>query len=224
MLQTANPLNVRYWPLTDYGVVWHAMRTFTDARTAETPDELWVVEHPPVFTQGQAGRREHILNPHHIPVVQSDRGGQVTYHGPGQLVLYVLLDLKRRQLGVKTLVCQLEQAIIDVLALWQIKAERKTKAPGVYVQEAKIASVGLRVRRGCSYHGLSFNIDMDLKPFTYINPCGYVDLTITQVKHLKPELGLSQVQALLIPCLTQRLDSVVSANLFASDKDSPCLV
>ena len=182
----SNHIAVRHWPVSPYLTVWAAMRAFTDARMPDTPDELWVVQHTPVFTLGQAGRAEHILNARNIPVVQTDRGGQVTYHGPGQLVVYTLLDLRRRNLSVHQLVCELEQALIDLLGTWGITATRKPKAPGVYVDGAKIAALGLRLRRQCSYHGLSFNIDMDLNPFNDINPCGYPNQAVTQLKALKP--------------------------------------
>lgn len=184
---------VRHWPLSPYEPVWAAMRAFTDTRTKNTPDELWVVEHMPVFTLGQAGRPEHILNAHDIPIVQTDRGGQVTYHGPGQLVVYTLLDLERRNLPVHHLVCQLEQIIIDLLGSWGITAHRKLKAPGVYVNNAKIAAIGLRLRRQCSYHGFSLNVDMDLSPFSGINPCGYPNQTVTQLKDLKSDCVFSTV-------------------------------
>lgn len=161
------------------------MRDFTDARDGDTVDELWLVEHDPVFTQGLAGRPEHLLNPGDIPIVQTDRGGQVTYHGPGQVVAYPLIDLPRLGLGVRCLVDRLEQAVIDVLAAGGIEAGRREGAPGVYVNGAKIASIGLKVRRGCTYHGLAFNVDMDLAPFGFINPCGYAGLQMTQaVDHL----------------------------------------
>jgi lipoyl(octanoyl) transferase len=184
---------VRHWPVSNYQPVWEAMRAFTDARTIETPDELWVVQHTPVFTQGQAGRPEHILNARDIPVVQTDRGGQVTYHGPGQLVVYTLLDLQRRNLSVHQLVFQLEQVIIELLGSWGIIAHRKLKAPGVYVDGAKIAAIGLRLRRQCSYHGFSLNVDMDLSPFNDINPCGYLNQTVTQIKYLKPDCIFSMI-------------------------------
>lgn len=162
------------------------MTDFTNQRTAETPDQLWLVEHPPVFTQGQAGKAEHLLFPGEIPVVQTDRGGQVTYHGPGQLVAYPLLDLKRIKIGVRDLVTQIEQTIIATLAHYQISSAAKPDAPGVYVEGKKIASLGLRVRRGCSFHGLALNVDMDLSPFLQINPCGYEGLAMTQIKDLIP--------------------------------------
>ncbi len=164
-----------------YEPIWHAMQSFTDTRDGETEDEIWLVEHEPVFTQGQAGKAEHILGAGDIPVVQVDRGGQITYHGPGQIVAYPLIDLRRLGIGVRQLVCKIEQAIIDTLAEWNISAERHQGAPGVYVGDAKIAALGLRVRRGCSFHGLAFNIAMDLSPFQRINPCGYRGLAVTQM-------------------------------------------
>ena len=170
--------------LQDYQSTWEAMRAFTLARDAATPDALWLLEHPPVFTLGQAGRPEHLLNPGAIPVVQTDRGGQVTYHGPGQLIAYLLFDLRRAGIGVKRLVHILEQSVIEVLADRGIAAAARPDAPGVYVNGAKIASLGLRVRQGCSYHGLALNVAMDLEPFQRINPCGYPGLTVTQMADL----------------------------------------
>ena len=170
-----------------YEPVWQRMRAFTDARSPETPDQIWLVEHPPVFTQGQAGRPEHLLMPGEIPVVQTDRGGQITYHGPGQLVVYPLLDLRRLGLGVRALVSLLEDTLVALLAEYGINAYAKPDAPGVYVGQAKIASLGLRVRRGCSFHGLSLNVAMDLDPFGRINPCGYQGLAVTQMAELLPE-------------------------------------
>jgi len=166
-------LIVRRLGLRPYLETWQAMRAFTDARQAATPDELWLLEHPPVFTQGLAGKPEHVLAPGDIPVVQTDRGGQITYHGPGQLVAYPLLDLGRLGLGVRTLVCHLEQCVIDLLADHGLEGSRREGAPGVYVEGAKIASIGLKVRKGCTYHGLAFNIAVDLAPFARINPCGF---------------------------------------------------
>ncbi|WP_338073191.1 lipoyl(octanoyl) transferase LipB [Halochromatium salexigens] len=175
------PLRVRWLGQCDYAATWERMRSFTDAREAGTEDELWLLEHPPVFTLGQAGLPEHVLDPGPIPVIQCDRGGQVTYHGPGQLVAYLLLDLKRSRLGVKQLVHLLEQAIIEFLAEQAIVAQPRADAPGVYVGAAKIASVGLRVRHGCSYHGIALNIDLDPAPFARINPCGYPGLAVTRL-------------------------------------------
>jgi lipoyl(octanoyl) transferase len=202
MSQT-NPV-VRQLGRQDYMPVWQAMRSFTDQRDAETPDEIWVVEHDPVYTLGLNGKQEHVLNPGDIPVVQCDRGGQVTYHGPGQIVMYVLLDLRRRNLGVKHLVEILEQAVIDLLQQYTIDAQRKPNAPGVYVNGEKIAALGLRVRKGCSYHGLSFNVNMDLEPFSRINPCGFEGLQTTQLKALLDGLAYDQVTADLLQHL-QRL-------------------
>ena len=160
----------------EYEPTWQAMMAFTSARQAETPDELWIVEHPPVYTLGQAGKPEHILQDVGIPIVKIDRGGQVTYHCPGQVVIYLLLDLARRKIKVRELVTAIEQAVIDFLAAHSIAAERRDGAPGVYVGDAKIAALGLKIKNGCSYHGLSLNVDMDLSPYTAINPCGYAGL------------------------------------------------
>ncbi|GLQ88144.1 lipoyl(octanoyl) transferase LipB [Dyella flagellata] len=181
-----------------YAPVWQAMSAFTDNRTATTTDELWVLEHDPVFTLGQAGKMEHVLAPGEIPVVPVDRGGQVTYHGPGQIVAYPLIDLRRVGVGVRELVCRIEQAIIDTLEHWNIQAVRREGAPGVYVGDAKVAALGLRVRRGCSFHGLAFNVNMNLEPFHRINPCGYKDLAVTQVLDLGGPSRLSDVEDVLI--------------------------
>jgi lipoyl(octanoyl) transferase len=175
---------IRRLGVRDYAATWARMRAFTDVRSEDTPDELWLLQHLPVFTLGQAGRPEHLLAPGETPVVQSDRGGQVTYHGPGQIIAYVLVDLHRAGLGVKGLVHLLEGAAIALLAGYGIEAQARNDAPGVYVAGAKIASLGLRVRRGCSYHGLSLNVDMDLEPFGRINPCGYPGLAVTQIADL----------------------------------------
>ncbi len=170
--------------LQPYPVVWEAMRAFTQSRNPQTPDELWVVEHPPVYTQGQAGRPEHLIDPQGIPLVQSDRGGQITYHGPGQAIVYVLIDLKRQQLDLKRLLHALEDSVINLLAFYQLQGVRRMGAPGIYVGAAKIAFIGLRIRRGCSYHGISLNIQMDLDPFSRIDPCGYPNLSVTQLSDL----------------------------------------
>jgi len=167
-----------------YEPTWHAMQAFTAARGPDTPDEIWLLEHPPVFTLGLAGKREHILQTTDIPIIPIDRGGQVTYHGPGQVVAYLLLDLKRRGYGVRELVARMEQAVIDLLAGYAVTAERRERAPGVYVAGKKIAALGLRIKHGMSYHGLALNVDMDLTPFTHINPCGYAGLEATQLKDL----------------------------------------
>lgn len=175
---------VRHLGLIDYQNAWQRMRNFTDTRDLHTPDEVWLLEHPKVFTQGQAGLASHILNAGDIPIVQTDRGGQVTYHGPGQLVIYLLFDLKRLNINIRQFVTLLEQAVINVLAQYHIIAYGDRKAPGVYVDGAKVCAIGLRVRQGCSYHGLAFNINMDLKPYSQINPCGFENLRITQTKDL----------------------------------------
>jgi lipoyl(octanoyl) transferase len=168
----------------DYTATFEAMKEFTASRDENTPDEFWLCEHPPVFTQGLSGRPEHLLRDIGIPVVQIDRGGQITYHGPGQVVIYLLLDLSRRDLKVRELVHKIEQAVIDLLADYGIKAGRKESAPGVYVAAAKIAALGLRIKHGCSYHGVALNVDMDLAPFDAINPCGYAGLRVTQLRDL----------------------------------------
>nr|WP_299242723.1 lipoyl(octanoyl) transferase LipB [uncultured Halomonas sp.] len=189
-----------------YAPVWRAMRAFTDCRDKSTADAIWLVEHEPVFTQGQAGRPEHVLVPGDIPVVHTDRGGQVTYHGPGQVVMYPLLDVRRRKLGVRELVTALESSVIDVLAEHDIEAHPRADAPGVYVGDAKIASLGLRIRRGCSFHGVAFNIDMDLAPFARINPCGYAGLNMTQLSDLserRPDIDEQATR--LLQCLVARL-------------------
>jgi lipoyl(octanoyl) transferase len=190
--------------LSPYEPVWRAMQAFTDARTSQTPDELWVVEHEPVFTLGQAGKWEHVLNPGDIPVIPVDRGGQVTYHGPGQIVAYPLIDLRRARLGVREYVQRIEQAVIDTLAEWNILAARKEGAPGVYVNGAKIAALGIRVRRGCTFHGLAFNVDMDLEPFHRINPCGFQGLQVTQVLDLGGPSRLTDVETVLVAELARQ--------------------
>lgn len=182
------------------------MQALTDARGPETPDELWLLEHDPVFTLGQAGKWEHVLLPGEIPVLPVDRGGQVTYHGPGQVVAYPLFDLRRMKIGVRELVHRIEQAIIDTLGEWNILAARRDGAPGVYVGEAKVAALGLRVRRGCSFHGLAFNVDMDLSPFHRINPCGYQGLAVTQVLDLGGPGSLAQVEDVLIGELARQFE------------------
>lgn len=187
------------------------MQAFTDARDADTPDELWLVEHEPVFTLGQAGKPEHVLMPGDIPVIHVDRGGQVTYHGPGQIVLYPLLDLRRLKLGVREYVCRIEQAIIDTLGDWNIEAVRREAAPGVYVAGAKIAALGIRVRRGCTFHGLAFNIAMDLEPFRRINPCGYEGLRVTSMVDLGGPSGLDVVKVALIEHLAAQFGLTVES-------------
>ncbi len=199
------PLIVRRLGRRDYLPVWQAMRDFTDQRTPDTPSELWLVEHEPVFTQGQAGRPEHLLAPGGIPVVQTDRGGQVTYHGPGQLVAYPLLRLRDAGLGVRGLVELMEASVIELLAGQGINAGARRDAPGVYVDGRKIASLGLRIRRGCSYHGLALNVDLDLAPFSRINPCGHQGLAVTRLRDLGCELTVGQCGELLSGILSERL-------------------
>lgn len=188
-----------------YEPTWQAMQRFTAERTAETADELWLLEHPPVFTLGLNAKREHLLAPGDIPVLPIDRGGQVTYHGPGQLIAYVLLDIARSHLGVQQLVQRLEQAVIDLLAELHIVATARRDAPGVYVDGRKIAALGLRVKRGRTYHGLALNVDMDLAPFGRINPCGYPDMQVTQLRDLGISLGVEAVSARLESHLTRLL-------------------
>ena len=204
-------LHVRQLGRADYKKTWHAMQQFTDQRDQHTPDELWLLEHPPVFTQGQAGKAEHLLATGDIPVIPVDRGGQVTYHGPGQLVGYLLIDLKRRKMGVRELVTAIEQAIVSLLASYGIPASPRSDAPGVYLNTpgqpgAKIAQLGLRVRRGCSFHGLSLNIDMDMEPFQRINPCGHIGLEVTNMAlQLENKPDIQQVCELLIDELVKQL-------------------
>jgi lipoyl(octanoyl) transferase len=188
-----------------YEPVWRAMQRFTDARGPDTADELWLVEHEPVFTLGQAGKTEHVLAPGDIPVIPVDRGGQVTYHGPGQIVAYPMVDLRRLGLGVRELVCRIEQSVIDVLAGYGIHGERREGAPGIYVNGAKVMALGLRVRRGCSFHGLAFNIAMDLEPFQRINPCGYRGLEVTSVLDLGGPADPSVVKPVLVAALSRQL-------------------
>ncbi|MEO7148842.1 MAG: lipoyl(octanoyl) transferase LipB [Rhodanobacteraceae bacterium] len=202
------PVLIRRLGRQPYEPVWRAMRAFTDARDAETPDELWLLEHDPVFTLGQASKPEHVLAPGDIPVIPVDRGGQVTYHGPGQIVAYPLLDLRRLGIGVRELVNRIEQAIIDTLAEWNIVAQRRDGAPGVYVGAAKIAALGLRVRRGCSFHGLAFNIAMDLEPFRRINPCGYAGLQVMQMIDLGGPSRLAEVEDALAAQLCRQFGLV----------------
>jgi lipoyl(octanoyl) transferase len=205
MTNPANQIYVRHLPLQDYTATWQAMKKFTDARTDETPDELWIVQHPAVFTQGQNGKAEHILNPTTIPIVKSDRGGQVTYHAPGQLIIYTLLDVKRKKWNIRELISHLEQSVIQFLAAQNIQAAAKCKAPGIYVNEKKICSLGLRIRRGCSYHGLALNVDMDLQPFSDINPCGFPQLEMTQLADLSIPLNVQEAASQLLEYLTVNL-------------------
>lgn len=197
---------VRHLGTAPYADTWEAMRRFTEARTPDTPDELWVVEHPAVYTLGVAAREEHLPRvPNGIPVVRTDRGGQITYHGPGQAVAYLLVDLSRRGLKVRELVTRIEQAVIDLLADHGVQGERLAGAPGVYVGGAKIAALGLRVKQGCTYHGLALNVDMDLAPYRAINPCGYAGMAVTQLGDLVPEVNMQEVEAALARGLVERI-------------------
>jgi len=215
MKLASNKLIVRDLGLQDYGPVWHAMQKFTTERDDSTADELWCLEHPPVFTMGLNGKKEHLLNVNNIPVINIDRGGQVTYHGPGQLVIYTLIDLERLNIGVKELVTSIEKSIIQLLKQYGINAQGKENAPGVYVNQAKIAALGLRIKRNKSYHGLSLNIDMDLNPFQQINPCGYAGMAVTQLADLETELDLPKVKTELPSLLAQFLgyneDTILNA-------------
>ena len=199
-------MDVRRLGRVEYEPTWRAMQEFTAGRTPETPDELWIVEHPPVFTLGQAGKPEHVLEDVGIPIVKIDRGGQVTYHGPGQVVIYLLLDLSRLKIKVRELVTAIEQGVIDFLAAHGVQAERRAGAPGVYVGEAKVAALGLKIKNSCSYHGLSLNVDMDLSPFAAINPCGYAGLKVTQTKNLNIPLSAHEAGERLSQHLLQQLD------------------
>ena len=201
-------LGIRELGVADYETTWLAMQRFTDTRKdrPDTQDEVWLVQHPPVFTQGQAGKAEHLLLPGDIPVVKSDRGGQVTYHGPGQLVAYLLLDVRRLGFGVRELVSRMERCLIDLLASYGVTAAAKPDAPGVYVDGAKIASLGLRIRNGCSFHGLALNVDMDLEPFRRINPCGYAGLAMTQLRDHAGPTEFADVGVQLRAQLVKHLD------------------
>ncbi|CZF85553.1 lipoyl(octanoyl) transferase LipB [Grimontia marina] len=200
-----NRLIIRQLGLRPYEPTWKDMHAFTDERNADTTDEIWLVEHEPVFTQGQAGKAEHLLATGDIPVVQSDRGGQVTYHGPGQQVAYFLIDLKRKKLGVRELVTSIENIVIDTLAHYGIESRARPDAPGVYVGNDKICSLGLRIRRGCSFHGLALNVNMDLSPFLRINPCGYEGMAMTQTVDLGGPASLAELYPVLVEKLTSHL-------------------
>lgn len=202
-----NTLVIRQLAQMDYTKVWHAMQNFTDNRDENILDELWLVEHPPVFTQGQAGKEEHLLMPGNIEVVKVDRGGQVTYHGPGQQVIYFMINLRRRKIGVRQLVTLIENGIIATLKDFGITAAAKPDAPGVYVDGKKIASLGLRVRKGCSFHGLALNVDMDLEPFLRINPCGYAGLEMIQSANISDLNSVEQAGKSLVKNLAQLFDA-----------------
>ena len=198
-------LLVRHLGLQEYESIWQAMQQFTDERGKDTEDESWLVQHPPVFTLGKAGKPEHLLNIGDIPVVKADRGGQVTYHAPGQLVIYLMLDLKRLKLGVRELVTNLENAIVNTLSEYGIKSHPRKDAPGVYVEDKKIAALGLRVRRGCCFHGIALNVDMNLEPFARINPCGYPGLKITQIADFVDDVDINVISQQLLSQLKQQL-------------------
>lgn len=202
---STRPIVVKHLGRQPYVPIWQAMQAYTDERDDDSDDQLWLLQHDPVYTQGLAGKPEHVLMPGDIPIVHTDRGGQVTYHGPGQLVMYPLLNLERHRLGVRALVCALEQLVMDWLASHDVASERREGAPGVYVAGAKIASLGLKVRRGCSYHGLAINVDMDLSPFERINPCGLAGQPMTQVRALLPDLTVEAVEQALLTAFCQQL-------------------
>jgi len=205
------PAIVRDLGRRSYEPVWRGMQRFTDLRDGGSMDEVWVVEHDPVFTLGQAGKPEHVLSPGDIPVLHVDRGGQVTYHGPGQIVVYPLLDLKRLKIGVREYVCRIEQAVIDTLDEWNIGAERREGAPGVYVNGAKVAALGIRVRRGCTFHGLAFNAAMDLAPFGRINPCGYAGLQVTSVLDLGGPSSMEAMKPVLLDAMAAQFGFALQA-------------
>ncbi|MGZ0020625.1 lipoyl(octanoyl) transferase LipB [Nitrosomonas sp. wSCUT-2] len=204
-MRTSQQFIVRIMGLSDYQTTWQAMKDFTLQRDEQTADEIWLLQHPPVFTQGIAGKPEHLLHDHGIAVVRTDRGGQITYHGPGQLIAYLLLDLRQLKLGVRELVRNMEQAVIDLLQDYQVTASGRSEAPGVYVGNAKIASLGLKIKKNYCYHGIALNVNMDLTPFSYINPCGYQGLQVTQTKDLGITDGLEILSAKLANSLQQHL-------------------
>lgn len=196
---------IRYKDRQDYSECWQSMQEFTHLRSESTPDEIWLLEHHPVFTQGQNGKPEHILNPGNIPIIKVDRGGQVTYHGPGQLVAYTLIDIKRKKFNIREFVTLIEKSVVDLLAEFDIHAAAKREAPGVYVDNSKICSIGLRIRRGCSYHGLALNIAMDLEPFLRINPCGFSELKMTQISTLAGPKNIIEIALKLVKYLSTNL-------------------
>ncbi|HLB43140.1 MAG TPA: lipoyl(octanoyl) transferase LipB [Gammaproteobacteria bacterium] len=214
-MMTLHTINVRWLGRQHYLSCWQAMQVFTNHRTDKTVDEIWLLEHYPVFTQGQCGKPEHLLNPSNIPVIQTDRGGQITYHGPGQLMVYTLIDIKRKKFNVREFVTLLEQSVIELLSIYNIHSFTNCKAPGVYVKiqrksdgsmkEHKICSIGLRIRRGCAYHGIAFNIAMDLDPFTKINPCGFPGLEMTQCADLGGPNNVQEVGKQLVNYLSKKL-------------------
>ncbi|AWM79094.1 octanoyltransferase [Gammaproteobacteria bacterium ESL0073] len=204
-MANSETLNVRKLGTQPYESVWLAMKTFTDNRTQETLDEVWILQHPSVFTQGSAGKAEHVLMPRDIPVIQSDRGGQVTYHGPGQLIVYLMIDVKRHHLGPRLLVTAIENCLIDLLSSYGITAYSRPDAPGVYVGQSKIASLGLRIRHHASFHGFALNVDMDLEPFSRINPCGYAGMQMTQLSEFISPIDFDELTERVITQITQKL-------------------
>jgi lipoyl(octanoyl) transferase len=210
--QQVSMLCTRRFGISEYRPVWRKMQAFTDRRSAQAQDELWLLEHQPVYTLGMNAAPEHVLDCGDIPVIPVDRGGQVTYHGPGQMIAYIMMDLRRRGMGIRQLVDALEQSVIDWLAERNVTAQARREAPGVYVDGAKIAALGLRVRRGCSYHGLAFNVDMDLEPFSRINPCGYEGLAVTQLSDLGVALSVDEVGDSWLPYLAAQLDYTVRSD------------
>jgi lipoyl(octanoyl) transferase len=206
-MNTKQDLRIKHLGLRDYTQVWEEMQQFNHNRTETTPDELWLLEHRPVFTLGLAGKKEHLLNPGSIPIVQSDRGGQVTYHGPGQLIAYILFDLRRAGMGIRQMVGLLQDSVLKLLQQHGVAGHTRPKAPGVYVDNSKLAALGLRVRHGRSYHGLSLNVDMDLEPFSRINPCGYPGLPVTQLQNLGIKLDLTQAAEQLAAQLQNNMTS-----------------
>ena len=203
---------IKFLGQVDYETTWLAMKQFTDQRTPQTRDEIWLLQHPPTYTQGQAGKPEHLLNARQIPVVQIDRGGQITYHGPGQIIAYLLLDLRRWKINVRQLVRLMEQSVINILADYNIVASGRVDAPGVYVGDAKIAALGLKIKHSCCYHGLSFNIDMDLTPYDFINPCGYTGLRVTQLKDFGVDATPDQIEQSLAKQLLELLAACRSSS------------
>jgi len=205
-------MKTRFRGRQDYVPLWHEMQSFTDTRNEDTPDEIWFCEHPPVFTLGLNAAKEHLLAPGDIPVVQIDRGGQVTFHGPGQLMIYPLIDIRRANIGVRRLVTALEQSVVDLVADYGIEAAARADAPGVYVKDKKLASVGLRIRRGASFHGMALNVDVNLEPFSRINPCGYEALEMTDLHRLGARLRLEETSEKILPHFLQNLGLTAPAS------------
>lgn len=216
----SSELIIRNKDVCRYDTTYTAMSSFTDNRNSRTVDEIWFLQHPPVYTLGLNGQRQHIINAGDIPVVESDRGGQVTYHGPGQLMVYLLVDIKRKSISVKDYVYRLEQSVIDMLEVYDVVGHRRKGAPGVYVDNKKISALGIRVRKGCCYHGLSINVDMDLAPYIGIHPCGYSDLEVTQMCELGIEKNILQIINTLMPCLLRQMHYVEGNISIVNETDS----